>query len=162
MLGGTVADSSSELTGDEKLLLMRYIKRIAALYDECTGDDLQDISDFHREDGPNPIFGRTLNGLFLEFYYGGPYRLWTPWGAWLFAAAPTEETDIQAFMGRLTVWMHIPGNNYSDGSPISPVYGIQVVEDQILPTAVCVADEDRSYYTTVDLRAEWKLFYESC
>lgn len=31
-------------------------------------------------DSPNPYYNQTKSGLFIEFYYGSPQKLWTPWG----------------------------------------------------------------------------------
>jgi len=33
-----------------------------------------------RREGPNPYHERTAQGLMLEFYYGTPNKVWTPWG----------------------------------------------------------------------------------
>ncbi|HEU5122145.1 MAG TPA: hypothetical protein VFT59_04835 [Candidatus Saccharimonadales bacterium] len=148
-----------ELTQEEKMLLMRGCKRIAELYDECTNDP-HDISGPHRERGPDPLYKRTRNGLFLEFYYGGPYRLWTPWGSWLFAGAAPDVTNIPAFMSQLTLWMYEGEERYPDGNFVKPVYGIQAIESQELPAAVCV-DNDQLYDVAV-IREEWKRLYVSC
>ena len=40
--------------------------------------------DDSREDKVNPFDNQTSDGLFLEFYYSIPSRLWTPWGKWNF------------------------------------------------------------------------------
>ena len=47
----------------------------------------------------NP-YNEQTNGLFLEFYYGTPSSLWTPWGIWKFCGSGSGSWNIEAEPGK--------------------------------------------------------------
>lgn len=144
------------LSDDDKRGLMSQIKRLAELYDEYTADPY-DSSQAYRAGGANPFYSQTLNGLYLEFYYGRPSKVWTPWGAWHFAAAQARRTDIGGFMSRLTLREHIAEHNTPQGT-IGPVYAILAIDDVELPEPLLPASY-QAYLNYEDAKAEWSRFF---
>lgn len=153
------APSRPELTDEEKMSLMRRIKRLAEVYDEHI-DDPYNSSQAYRAGGANPFYSQTLNGLYLEFYYGSPSKVWTPWGYWHFAAAQSYQTDLEGFMSRLTVREHIAEQNLEWGV-YGPVYAILAIDGEELPEPVLPTDK-RQYLDYDTANAEWKRFFENC
>lgn len=145
-----------ELSDDEKRSLMHHIKQLAAIFDEYTNDPYNS-SQGHRVGGVNPFYNQTINGLYLEFYYGTVSKVWTPWGHWHFAAAQSYETDLVGFMSRLTVREHIPEHNTQMGV-IGPVYAVLAIDGDDLPEPVLPTDK-RQYLEYEDARAQWEQFY---
>jgi len=150
------APARLDLTDDDKTALVAQIKRLAAVYDEHVTDP-HHSSRGHRADGVNPFYSQTLNGLYLEFYYGGPSKVWTPWGEWYFAAAQSYQTDLDGFMSRLTLREHIAQHNTAQGT-IGPVYAILAIDGVELPEPVLPTDR-RQYLSYEDSKAEWARFF---
>jgi hypothetical protein len=146
-----------ELSEEEKQALMNYIKRIASIYDEYV-DDPHNASEAYREGGANPFYSQTLNGLYLEFYYGHPSMLWTPWGQWYFGAAQSYETDLDGFMSRLKTETHIKEHYAENKGVIGPVYAILAIDDEELPEPVLPTDK-RQYLKYEVAKEEWKRLY---
>ena len=53
----------------------------------------QKISISRRNDDVNPCYNQTESGLFLEYYYGHPHKLWTPWGSYSFTGSAGYSSD---------------------------------------------------------------------
>lgn len=90
------------------------------------------------DDGVNPFYNQTGSGLFLEYYYGQPDKVWTPWGYWRFlwnvsysGDAPWEEI-LSNVLQRLGATEYMPERNLSYGT-VGPVYAIHRVDDIELP-----------------------------
>ncbi len=135
---------------------MSQIKRLTALFDEhVLGENRSSV--VYRASGPNPYHSRTLNGLHLEFYYGTPDRLWTPWGEWIFADVSPSSIDLDGFMSRLTLRVHQAEVDSAIGV-VGPIYAILAVDGVELPEPVLPGErEQRLDYEGT--KAEWRRFY---
>lgn len=73
------------------------------------GDIFHEIAKKHnlwaqdlRHESVNPFYNRIEQGLFLEFYYGVPNKLWTPWGQYRFCgSAAGNPIDLDRLTGDL-------------------------------------------------------------
>lgn len=152
-----IAETEAEL--QQKLALMRQIKHLARVYDECVTDKWNQ-SEAYRKGGVNPFHHQTESGLFLEFSYGYPSKVWTPWGYWYFAAAQPSEAELNAFMARLTVRLHSPVKELTSGF-YGPVYAILAIDGEALPEPVLLTDQRQ--YTDEDIAdAEWQRLFAIC
>lgn len=150
------APARPDLTDDDKTALMTQIKRLAVVYDEHVTDKYNS-SQAYRAGGANPYYNQTLSGLYLEFYYGGPSKVWTPWGEWHFAAAQSYQTDLNGFMSRLTLRDHIAQHNTEQGT-IGPIYAILAIDGVELPEPLLPTDR-RQYLSYEDSKAEWERYF---
>lgn len=144
------------LSDEDKKALVRHIKRLAKVYDKHVKDPW-DASHAYRVGGVNPFYHQTGNGLYLEFYYGGPSKVWTPWGEWTFAAAQPYETDLEGFMSRLTVREYI-AERTTDMGVFGPVYAILAINGKPLPEPERLTDR-RQYLQYEDAKAQWEKFF---
>ena len=145
-----------ELSEEHKRELMRTIKRIAEVHDEySTGK--WDASNDYRAGGINPIYNQTLDGLFLEFYYSGPSKLWTPWGYWHFSATQPGQFDLEGFMSRLTLAVHREAENTRNGT-VGPIYAILAVDGEALPKPMLPVDARQLLPRDV-AHAEWNRYF---
>lgn len=145
----------ADMTDDAKMALMVQIKRLAVIYDEYVTD--KHPSQEYRDGGVNAVYNQTFNGLYLEFYYGHPSKVWTPWGTWHFAAAQSYQTDLEGFMARLTLREHIAEHNTEMGT-IGPVYAILAIDGVELPEPLALRSrEERLSYEYSN--AEWERFF---
>lgn len=152
------APARQELSEDDKSSLMRSIKRLAEVFDECTNDPSRN-SDRYRADGVNPFYNQVQTGLYLEFYYGTPSKVWTPWGYWHFGAAQPAETNIDMFMSRLTVREHAEVRHTNQGV-IGPVYALLAIDGVALPEP-SLLDDQRQFMSFQDANAEWNQLFEA-
>ena len=96
------------------------------------------ISIEKRDDGVNPFYNQTESGLFVEYYYGHPSKIWTPWGYFQFTGSVSYRGDapwkeiLEAFLQRLGATLFIPEQRKSYGM-VGPVYAIHKVDDLDLP-----------------------------
>lgn len=122
---------------DSEIALMRQVLQIFKAFDEELPKGVR-ASLTHREGGPNPYYNRTSSGLYLEFYYGHPARLWTPWGEWHISgtvsnvSGMTEEERNAGFMARLTAEAHQPLTRTVMGE-VGPIYKLLAVDGVLLP-----------------------------
>lgn len=92
----------------------------------------------HREGGPNPYYNRTSSGLYLEFYYGTPSRLWTPWGQWHICGSVTRAQGVSndeqnaGFLARLTIEVARPLKKTEMGE-FGPTYKVLALDGVPLP-----------------------------
>lgn len=90
------------------------------------------------DEGVNPFYDQTNSGLFLEYYYGHPSKVWTPWGYWQFVWGMSYSSDapwdsiLSNVLQRLGATEFMPEQNLSYGT-VGPVYAIHRVEDMELP-----------------------------
>lgn len=84
-------------------------------------------------DTVNPYYNRTASGLFVEFYYGTPLYVWTPWGKWrmrmraVSASRAAIDEAVQAFMSRVHTRLHAPQTDSELGS-YGPIYAVMSVD----------------------------------
>lgn len=84
-------------------------------------------------DTVNPYYNRTASGLFVEFYYGTPLYVWTPWGKWRMRMRCVSGMRVaiddasMAFLRRVHTTLHQPQTNSAMGS-FGPVYAVVSVD----------------------------------
>jgi hypothetical protein len=112
--------------------LIRQCKKIAALFDELLPDTAID-SHGHRAGGVNPLYRRTASGLYLEFYYGYPSKIWTPGGRWSMTGSTitrpyvNKEDLVAPFMARLTTRLY-ESERHDRWRSYGPVYAILAID----------------------------------
>jgi hypothetical protein len=91
-----------------------------------------------RDEGVNPFYNQTETGLFLEFYYGHPSQIWTPWGHVKFTGSvscsgisPWDKIN-DAFLERLGAKLFVPEKHEKWGV-YGPVFAIHKVDEMELP-----------------------------
>lgn len=145
------------LSDTDKASLMRQIKRLASIYDEHTTE--HEASESYRVGGANPFYNQTANGLYLEFYYGSPSEVWTPWGKWHFAAAQSRYVDLEGFMARLTVREEVPEMHKARGT-YGPVYALLAIDGEKLPEPQLLTDRQQ-YFEYEAVLEEWPRLFEA-
>ena len=93
-----------------------------------------------RSQGSNPFYNQTANGLFLEFYYGGPSSLWTPWGKYSFRGSSSGNWDKmwEELSGLLGAALYKPEQNTEMGC-FGPVFALHKLEGGVLPEPIELA-----------------------
>jgi hypothetical protein len=116
--------------------LIRQCKQVAAIFDELLPNTaLEPLA--HRIGGVNPYYNRTTSGLYLEFYYGYPSKIWTPGGQWAMTGSTctrgdlgeTAEGLVAPFMARLNTRLHEPQHQSRWGCH-GPVYAILEIDGE--------------------------------
>lgn len=125
----------SPMTDQQKTDLIAQCLRIAQIFDEeFPGTALG--SKGYRDGGVNPFYDRTTSGLYLEYSYGAPNKIWTPWGQWSFVGSTAfrswdeQRKQIDSFMARLTAELYIPlqQDEFGDYGPVYTLHAIEGVE----------------------------------
>ncbi|OCB44003.1 hypothetical protein A5721_22345 [Mycobacterium vulneris] len=112
--------------------LIRRCRDIAAIFDELLPDTAIDAN-AHRRGGVNPYYNRTTSGLYLEFYYGYPSKIWTPGGYWTMTGSTVTPPDtdpielVRPFMQRLSAIEYQPLHQDRWGC-YGPVYSILAID----------------------------------
>lgn len=90
--------------------------------------------DDRRREEVNPYHHQTANGLFLEFYYGSPSSLRTPWGEWHFSGSGSGswEKITPELLKRFGATLHEPERTSQMGV-FGPVYALHKVDEVTLP-----------------------------
>lgn len=142
--------------------LIAQCRRIAAIFDELLPDTALN-SHGHRIGGVNPYYSRTTTGLYLEFYYGYPSKLWTPGGRWNFVGSThtpayvNKDDLVEPFMCHLTTELHRPMTQDKWGC-YGPIYAIHQVEgDDVEPPGVVAAFSRDGYE---DMKRDWAALAE--
>lgn len=115
------------------------VRKVADLVFEYASGDVN-ISRDHiwledrREGKVNPFYNQTESGLFLEFYYGQPSSVWTPWGKYGFGGSGSGDWGlvIPRILERFGTTLYQPERNTNQGT-FGPVYAIHRVDDLRLP-----------------------------
>lgn len=95
------------------------------------------------QDDNNPYYRQTHRGFFLEYYYGSPNMLWSPWGEFRLSGEVERFTgDRDEFLKRLGATVHKPEVNNKMGS-FGPIYAVHKIDDVDLPDPV---ERPRSVY----------------
>lgn len=137
--------------------LIAYCRQIAAIFDELLPDTAFDAR-AHRIGGVNPYYCRTTSGLYLEFYYGYPSKLWTPGGRWSFTGSTVtyggvrREDLVEPFMQRLATRLHEPMSQSKWGC-YGPVYAILAVDGEPVEPPGEVIPFSKDGYA--EMKAEW-------
>ena len=93
-----------------------------------------------RSQDANPYYNQTESGIFLDFSYGLPHSVWTPWGECSFRGSASTSGDLErrltdGVMKRLEVTEFRPEINNEQGS-FGPTYAIHKVDGVQLPDPV--------------------------
>ena len=118
-------------------------------------DGYKSSMDDTRKEPANPYYNQTADGLFLEFYYGMPSSLWTPWGEWGFGGSGSGYWDsiLPLILEQFGATLHQPLRTSSMGQ-FGPVYALHKVGDVSLSDPV---ELDNAAYTTYDdSRLAWE------
>jgi hypothetical protein len=113
-------------------ILIRQCRHIAEMFDELLPETAIEAR-AHRRSGVNPYGKRTSSGLYLEFYYTYPSRLWTPGGQWHMTGSTVTRPNvdprklIDPFMARLGTTLHEHQRQDKHGC-YGPVYAIHGVD----------------------------------
>lgn len=100
-------------------------------------DELINISPWEDKD-VNPFYSQTDSGLFIEYYYGHPSKIWTPWGYFQMCGSVISRGDapwekiLDSFLERLGATLFIPERQEEYGT-VGPVYALHRVDDIELP-----------------------------
>lgn len=144
---------------------IQWCRRIAAIFDEELPDTaIEPLA--HRRGGINPYYNRTASGLYLEFYYGYPSKVWTPGGYWAMTGSTTtapfvdKDALVQRFLQRLTTWLHEPETQTKWGSH-GPVYAILEIDGEPIDEPGDVAHFSKDGYAEIktawaDLATGWQ------
>lgn len=134
--------------------------------------------DDRRKETPGCYVNRPQQGLILEFYYGNPSRIHTPWGRWHFNGSTSSHPkykdenhpawngfkipeDVHKFHEKaleqlgVELTLHVPGEQTKLGY-FGPYYKVKQVEKSHVPNAV--NDESPLNYEIV--RNKWKAMTE--
>lgn len=139
--------------------------RVNEILQEYVKDSYREGSGHHLQDDNNPFYRQTHRGFFLEYYYGTPAQLWTPWGEYRLKSDGGRLAGDEAekeLLGRLGATMHRPELNKREGT-IGPIYAVHSVDGVELPDPV---ERPRSAYKEYDEADKaWnelvKKYYES-
>lgn len=114
-------------------------KIVDIFYEEVAKWDVNHLISVHfTDDGVNPFYSQTESGLFVEYYYGHPSKVWTPWGYFGFTGsvaysgtAPWDDI-LDSFTRRLGATLYLPEVNKRSGT-YGPVYAVHTVDQINLP-----------------------------
>lgn len=113
--------------------LIAQCREIAAIFDEELPDTALGAA-AHRRGGVNPYYNRTTSGLYLEFYYGYPSKIWTPGGYWqmtgstITRAGVSQDELVARFMRRIETQLYAPETHYPRVGTFGPVYAILAID----------------------------------
>ena len=98
------------------------------------------VYDGRKAYGINPYYGQSESGLFLNYYYGVPNEIWTPWGKFHFAGCTsyrsgTPEKILAPILEMFGSKLHEPVVRTHMGE-YGPVYGLYRVDGEDLPEPV--------------------------
>lgn len=127
--------------------------RIASIHDRYVGSEVN-CSFSHRNDGVNPSFGQTANGLYLSCHYGDPRHLWTPWGAWHFATTFMRgDLDVQGFLAHFQTDDGTEMISYDDGVTPFYIYALYALDGELLPVPALALPNE--YLPHEEARNSW-------
>lgn len=138
----------------EKELFEAAVRIANRIHEIVGGDKLVRMED-RRSESVNPFYNQTEQGLFLEFYYGMPSSLWTPWGKWGFGGSGMGHFGhIEAKVAEeFDATLHMPLQTTRMGE-FGPVYALHRVGNVQLPEPK--EREHDSYLSYDDAKEAWK------
>lgn len=89
--------------------------------------------------GCNPAHSQTKQGLFPEYIYGNPSKVWTPWGYWSFGGITSWQGDAdiddinERTLLRLGATLYLEEKYTQMTGSHGPVYALHRVDELILP-----------------------------
>ncbi len=121
--------------------LYTLVRRVGEIFFEEVGkaklDKWTSIQPWADIDEVNPFYCQTDQGLFLEYYYGLPSKVWTPWGEWDFVGSTShtagdEKKFLPKFLERVGAVLVVAEYNDRQGTH-GPIYAIRHVDNTNLP-----------------------------
>lgn len=155
--GGLVALDEAEERGPvahrqclDELILHRSAVAIADIRAAAMNELGGSWTDAHRFDGANPYWYQTEGGLFLEFYYGSPSKVWTPWGSWMFGTGGGSPPDpwltFERILKRVDLTLHEPEMYRPEYGAFGPIYAVLAVDGVGLPYGRVRTPAERTPY----------------
>lgn len=141
--------------------LIEHCRHLARIFDEELPNTALDAP-AHRRGGVNPYYNRTSSGLYLEFYYGFPSKIWTPGGYWSMTGSTSclfgEVEELAArFMSRVDVRLTEAGSQSKWGY-YGPVYAIVAIDGDPVEWAGAVIPYASDRYA--EIKSEWAALAE--
>lgn len=146
------------MTHQQKLDLIGQCLKIADIFDSAVTGPV-DHRLTRQAEGFNAVYDRTTSGLYLQFSYGTPSKLWTPWGHWHFGRSVGARTGIEqgriasVFMSHLDAELLVPLQQNRFGA-FGPVYKLHGVDGDKLPAPGDIRPPATTEESTA-ARAEW-------
>lgn len=142
------------------LKLYTSMRKVADIIHEYSSKGKDDglkprLCDSRETASANPFYGRTLNGLYLELYYGLPAELCTPWGRWSFCGGGSGHWHhvLPEILERFGATLHRPVEQVSGGT-IGPFYALHHVDGEALPGPAELPGQPATFK---ELRAAWEV-----
>ncbi|XLQ19791.1 MAG: hypothetical protein ACKUBY_04320 [Candidatus Moraniibacteriota bacterium] len=133
----TYTDNPNEMDDFQLYLAVRAIADMVYEYATPNVSDDSDMPwlDDRRDGGVNSFNSQTKRGLYIEFYYGQPGKIHTPWGFWNCWGSGSGRWDefIEQLLNRLGAIIYQEVQDTSMGT-VGPIYAIHQVDDLKLPT----------------------------
>lgn len=118
----------------DSLLVYTAARTIADIALELWESELKPLED-RRGEPVNPYYNQTVDGLFIQAYYGKPDAIWTPWGEWGCWGCGVGRADLtEEFIRRVGETVEtIPAESTPQEGIIYPVFAVISVGDIVLP-----------------------------
>ncbi len=113
----------------------------------------EDLRETGRFECLDPFRGQTASGFFLEFYYGIPKDLWTPWGKVSVVGMAVGNWDgvAEMLIERFGATLHIPA---TAGGVFGPVYALHKLNGSDFPEPIELDREEFTWHE--DVTAAWR------
>jgi hypothetical protein len=165
-----MSDPHSSPDSEESSIAYTATRRLADIFFELVepykdGGDRWIWTEDWRRQSVNPFFSQTSQGLYLEYYYGHPSSIWTPWGTWHFVGScgwpsgVTWDRLLQpAFDERVGLTMFRP-EKVTDMGHFGPTYAVGAVEDIRLPEPA-LRLEHKDFIPYAEVKEIWQVLTE--
>lgn len=129
-----ISVSSVQMTDAQLYEAIRKIREVILSF---RSNRLWTDGDGHWRGGNNSFYDHTKAGLLLEYYYGLPNKVWTPWGYQMLFGGGSGNWDVvqPALCDRLGLSLHREEYNSSMGT-YGPWFKVSKVDGLILPEPV--------------------------
>lgn len=147
--------SADQLTTTQRLIA--HCRTLARIFDEELPVTAIAPADY-RVGGVNPYYNRTTSGLYLEFYYGYPSKVWTPGGYWTMTGSTITHAFVDKdalaakFMARITARQTEPLQQSKWGC-YGPVYAVTAIDGEPIDEPGEVIPYATHNYR--EIKAEW-------
>lgn len=149
-----------ELSWEEATKLYAAARKIANLvWEHIPENDLlpgRPAREDWRWQGANPYYNQTIDGLFLEYYYGNPVKVWTPWGEWQFVGSGAHMPDsiVEEIMSHFSTTVHVEERYDRNIGVLGPVFAVHAIDEEALPEPAPITDR-RQYLEYKDAKEFW-------
>lgn len=140
----------ADIGAEDASALYASVRRIADIWFECLAEEKVaggEIDASRANDPANSFYNRTASGLYVEWYYGTPSEIWTPWGKWHLKGGASYSGNAdkrvnERFMKRVELREHMPVKHTREGI-FGPVYAVVAIDGKPVPEARVIA---QSYF----------------